>query len=90
MSTPEIPDEAVRLAAEAIEDASMRMLGRDLGTLHRDEIVRDGIAAAYPAIETAVREKIASEIESANTYSKGTWQWADYEYCASVARGGTS
>lgn len=33
-------------AAEAIEDTAIRLIGRDLGTIHRNEIVAAGIAAA--------------------------------------------
>lgn len=35
----------VRLAAEAMEDAAMRYLGRDLGTIYRDKIAQAGLAA---------------------------------------------
>lgn len=52
MTTPDtpIPDEAVRLAAEAIEDEAIRHIGRDLGTIHRDDIVRAGLTAAAPIL----------------------------------------
>lgn len=50
-----VPDEAVRAAAEAIEDGAIRLLGRDLGTIHRDDIVRAGLAAALPVIAARVR-----------------------------------
>jgi hypothetical protein len=60
-------DEAVTAAAEAIEDAAMRWLGRDLGTLHRNEIVAEGLAAAVPHLERQIRESIAGEIEADTT-----------------------
>lgn len=33
-------------AAEVIEDVMIRRLGRDLGTVNRDEVVNAGVAAA--------------------------------------------
>jgi hypothetical protein len=39
-------DEAVRRAAEAMEDAAVRWLGRDLGTARRDDIARAALEAA--------------------------------------------
>lgn len=39
-------DIMVLRAGEAIEDAAIAHLGRDLGTVHRDEIVAAGIAVA--------------------------------------------
>lgn len=33
-------------AAEAIEEVAIRRIGRDLGTIHRNEIVAAGVAAA--------------------------------------------
>lgn len=44
-----ITDATVRAAAEAIEDECLRRLGRDLGTIHRDDIVRVGLEAAARA-----------------------------------------
>lgn len=39
-------DQMLTAAAEAIEDVAIQRIGRDLGTLHRDEIVAAGVAAA--------------------------------------------
>jgi hypothetical protein len=39
-------DPMIAAAAEAVEDVAVRLIGRDLGTIHRDEIVSAGIAAA--------------------------------------------
>jgi hypothetical protein len=39
-------DPRLTAAAEAIEDAAMLMIGRDLGTLHRNDIVQAGLDAA--------------------------------------------
>lgn len=39
----------VRAAAEAMEDECLRRLGRDLGTVHRDDIARAGLEAAARA-----------------------------------------
>lgn len=60
MSDDPIPDEAVTVAAEAIEDEAMRALGRDLGTLHRDDIVRAGLAAALPFLRASIAREIMS------------------------------
>jgi hypothetical protein len=45
-----ITEKAVVAAAEAIEDYAFRTIGRDLGTIHRDDIVRAGLIAAMPEI----------------------------------------
>lgn len=56
---PEISDEAVTAAAEAMEDAAMRWTGRDLGTIHRDDIAREALAAAVAAgLSTTDRETL--------------------------------
>lgn len=34
------------VAAEAMEDAAFRWIGRDLGTIHRDDIAAEALAAA--------------------------------------------
>jgi hypothetical protein len=39
-------DDMITAAAEAIEDVAISRIGRDLGTVHRDEIVGAGVAAA--------------------------------------------
>jgi hypothetical protein len=36
----------ITAAGEAIEAVAIRRIGRDLGTIHRDEIVGAGVAAA--------------------------------------------
>ncbi|MFF6847127.1 hypothetical protein [Streptomyces antimycoticus] len=41
-----VTDAMVRAAAEAIEDECLERLGRDLGTIHRDNIARAGLEAA--------------------------------------------
>jgi hypothetical protein len=43
-------DPAVTAAAEAIEDVAIRRIGRDLGAIHRDEIVGAGLAAGLRVI----------------------------------------
>lgn len=50
----------VRLVGEAIEDAAMRLKGRDLGTVHRDQIAREALAALEP-IRAAERQEAARE-----------------------------
>ena len=54
-----VKDAATTAAAEAIEDAAFRWLGRDLGTIHRNEIVAEGLAAAVPVI----LDEAAAQIE---------------------------
>ncbi len=65
---PHIPGEAVRLAAEAIEDEAVRRLGRDLGTVHRDEIVRAGLTSAYQQFVERWREHVRDQFAAAETY----------------------
>jgi hypothetical protein len=36
----------LKAVGEAIEEVAIQRIGRDLGTLHRDEIVAAGVAAA--------------------------------------------
>jgi hypothetical protein len=48
----------VRLVGEAIEDAAMRLKGRDLGTVHRDQIAREALAALDP-VRAAERQEAA-------------------------------
>lgn len=57
MSAPQAPDErtTVRVLAEALEDAALRYLGRDLGTLHRDDIAQAGLDALAAAGYAVVR-----------------------------------
>jgi hypothetical protein len=44
-------DEMVTVAAEVAEDEMIRRLGRDLGTIHRDDIIRAVLAAALAIVE---------------------------------------
>lgn len=53
----DIPEAAITAAAEAIEDEAMSRIGRDLGTLHRNEIVTAGLRAAYPILLAQFHEK---------------------------------
>ncbi len=46
---PEPTPALVRAVGEAIEDACLTHLGRDVGTIHRDDIARAAIAAMPPA-----------------------------------------
>lgn len=48
----------VRLVGEAIEDAAMRLKGRDLGTVHRDQIAREALDA-IEHIRAAERQEAA-------------------------------
>ena len=43
-------DPIVTAAAEAVEDIAIRRIGRDLGTVHRDEIVAAGLVVAIRAL----------------------------------------
>jgi hypothetical protein len=52
----------VRLVGEAIEDAAMRLKGRDLGTVHRDQIAREALDA-IEHIREAERQEAAREGE---------------------------
>lgn len=47
----EVTDEMVTAAAEVAEDEMVRRLGRDLGTLHRDDIIRAALKAALAIVE---------------------------------------
>lgn len=47
-------DPAVTAAAEAIEDAAVRRIGRDLGTLHRDATFAAGVAAALRVVADCI------------------------------------
>lgn len=53
-------DAMITAAAEAIEDAMMPRIGRDLGTIHRDEIVAACVAAAL--------QVMADEIDRGPTF----------------------
>jgi hypothetical protein len=47
----ELTDEMVTAAAEVAEDEMFRLLGRDLGTIHRNDIIRAILAAGLAASE---------------------------------------
>jgi hypothetical protein len=53
-------DAMLAAAGEAIEDAAIRLIGRDLGTIHRDAIVGAGLAAAL--------RKMADEVDNGPTF----------------------
>jgi hypothetical protein len=44
-------EEMVTAAAEVAEDEMIRRLGRDLGTIHRDDIIRAILAAVLAIVE---------------------------------------
>jgi hypothetical protein len=46
MSDPQITEEMIQAAAEAMEDAAVELIGRDLGTIHRNRIAERGLRAA--------------------------------------------
>ena len=54
----DLPPDAVEAAAEAMEDEAMRLLGRDLGTIHRNEIAAAALSAALPALREALAQEI--------------------------------
>jgi hypothetical protein len=65
-------DEDVCAAAEAIEDEAIVSIGRDLGTIHRDDIVRAGLAALAPTVERIRREAKAEALrEFADRFRPG-------------------
>lgn len=51
----------VSIAAEAMEDAALELLGRDLGTIHRNTIAERTVAAVLAAIDT--KEAAAKALE---------------------------
>lgn len=55
----------VRLVGEAIEDAAMRLKGRDLGTVHRDQIAREALAALEPIRAAEREEAVRAELLAA-------------------------
>lgn len=75
----EIPEAAVHAAAEAIEDRAMELIGRDLGTIHRNEIVAAGLAAALPHLDEVRAIKQLRKLHS------GT---EPHGYCAGCQSGG--
>jgi hypothetical protein len=48
-------DEMVTAAAEVAEEEMIRRLGRDLGTIHRDDIIRAILAAGLALVERDYR-----------------------------------
>ena len=56
-----VSEEAVEAAAESIEDDAMRWLGRDLGTIHRDDIARNALTAALPHLAPGQSEATRPE-----------------------------
>lgn len=59
MNDVTIPDEALRLAAEAAESQAVECRGRDV-TTHRDDIVHAALAAAAPLIIAAELDQQAA------------------------------
>lgn len=47
----QITDEMITAAAEVAEDEMIRRLGRDLGTIHRDDIIRAILKAGLVLVE---------------------------------------
>lgn len=64
----DVTDEMVTAAAEAIEDEAIRRIGRDLGTIHRDNIVRAGLAAVLAVVERQQQEAYGE------AYQAGWWR----------------
>lgn len=65
----DIPDEWAKKAGEAVEDAALRYLGRDLGTLHRDDIAR----AAIDAVAGDIRKQALLDAADAMD-DEGGWE----------------
>jgi hypothetical protein len=89
-AAPEVTP-AVRRAAEAMEDAALRLTGRDLGTIYRDRIAREGLAAGLGVEEMArvlnlhASFKASAEIQDPNT----PWYWECDGCDARLALSGT-
>lgn len=65
MTTPSsiaVSDTAVRIAAEVIEEEAIARIGRDLGTLHRDAIVRQGLESVHRLLVENETYRIHGEI----------------------------
>lgn len=58
-------EERTRRAGEAMEDASVRWLGRDLGTVHRDDIAQAALDAAGVWELVAERDQLRERAEKA-------------------------
>lgn len=68
MSTP------IETAAEAMEDAALSLIGRDLGTLHRNDIARAALASLAQH-----RDDIAEAMRESDGLR---WSLTDYGRCA--------
>ena len=69
-----VSDTAVRIAAEVIGEESIARIGRDLGTIHRDEIVRQGLEAVYRLLVQTETHRVHGEICAAvqpNSFCSG-------------------
>lgn len=53
MTTNDSTTPAIKRAAEALEDASWRLIERDMGTIYRNVIARETVAAALGVEEMA-------------------------------------
>ena len=53
-----VTERAIEAAAEAMEDSAMRWLGRDLGTIHRNDIAADALVAAVPILLADLEQRI--------------------------------
>lgn len=69
--TADLPAEWVTAAAEAIEVAAWPRIGRDLGTIHRDEIVAAGLRAALPLIVESIAAGFDQAARDADEHNKG-------------------
>jgi len=79
---PKISEEAIRAAGEAIEDKAILRLGRDLGTIHRDEIVHAGLVAAYPLLRQQWEAEFLERMKAAHS---GDQWWEGYEAGCSMS-----
>lgn len=82
---PAITDEMITLAAEAIEDAALRLLGHDLGVIYRDEIVAAGLRAALDG-RTAVERAVLSGVDQERTRQDA--KWGEQNHLNTFADGG--
>lgn len=67
-------DEMVTAAAEVIEEECVRRRGHDLGTIHRDDIVRAGLAAVLALVERRWQEQYG------DAFQAGWWR-GQHELC---------
>jgi hypothetical protein len=73
----ELTDEMVTAAAEVIEEECVRRRGHDLGTIHRDDIVRAGLAAVLALVERDYRIEL-----------RPPWERAACPTCEATTRAG--